>query len=70
MNTDSSFDELLSKLNLQCGIKNKSTQEAMEKVDSEKQQDNTLNDTVDYNKLTITILITITSAPIRIEKKN
>jgi hypothetical protein len=50
LDTDSSFDELLSKPNLQCGIKDKSTQEAIEKVDLEKQQDNTLDDTVDYNE--------------------
>jgi hypothetical protein len=50
LNTDSSFDEPLSKLNLQCGSKDKSIQEVMEKVDLEK-QDNTLNNTVDYNEL-------------------
>jgi hypothetical protein len=48
--TDSSSDKSLSKPNMQYGIKDKSTQETMEKVDSEKQQDNTLNDTVDYNE--------------------
>jgi hypothetical protein len=37
LNTDSSSDKPLSKLNLQCGIKNKSTQKAIEKVDLEKQ---------------------------------
>jgi hypothetical protein len=70
LNTDSSSDEPLSKPNLQCGIKNKSTQKVMEKVDSEKQQDNTLNDTVDYNQPTITISTTSTSTLTRIEKKN
>jgi hypothetical protein len=49
LNTDSSSDESLSKLNLQCRIKDKSTQETMEKVDSEK-QDNILDNTVDYNE--------------------
>jgi SOS response regulatory protein OraA/RecX len=59
----SSFDELLSKL------KDKSTQKVIEKVNLEIQQDNTLNDTVDYNESTITMMITLTSAPTRIEKK-
>jgi hypothetical protein len=69
LNTDSSSNEFVSKLNLQCEIKNKSTQKTMEKVDSEKQQDNTLNDTVDYNKLTA-IMITISISTLtRTEKK-
>jgi hypothetical protein len=69
LNTDSSSDEPLSKSNLQCRIKDKSTQEVMEKVDLEKQQDNTLNDTVDYNESTTTTTTTSTLIPIRIEKK-
>jgi hypothetical protein len=40
----------------------------MEKVDLEKQQDNTLN-TVDYNEPITTMMTTSTSASIRIEKK-
>jgi hypothetical protein len=69
LDTNSNSDKPLSKLNLQCRIKNKSTQEVMEKVDLEKQQDNTLNDTVHYNESTITILTTSTSTPTRIEEK-
>jgi hypothetical protein len=80
LNTDSSSDKSLSKLNLQYEIKDKSTQEAMEKVDLEK-QDNTLDDTVDYNEpVTVEklkskpilepIITTITSAPTRKDKKN
>jgi hypothetical protein len=63
-NTGFSSDKPLSKPNLQRGIKDKSTQEVMEKVDLEKQQDNTLNDTIDYNEPT-----TSTLAPTKIEKK-
>jgi hypothetical protein len=33
LNTNSSSDKLLSKPNIQCRIKNKFTEEAMEKVD-------------------------------------
>jgi hypothetical protein len=36
LDTDFSSNELLSKLNLQCEIKDKSTQKTIEKVDSEK----------------------------------
>jgi hypothetical protein len=51
LNTDSSFDESLSKPDLQCGIKNKSIQEIMKKV-ALKNLDNTLDDTLEYNKST------------------
>jgi hypothetical protein len=69
LNTNSSSDKSLSKLNLQYRIKNRFTQEVMEKVDSEKQQDYTLNNTLDYNKSITTTSITLILVSTRIEKK-
>jgi hypothetical protein len=41
----------------------------MEKVDSEKQQDNILNNTVDYNESTAIMITTSTLTLTRLEKK-
>jgi hypothetical protein len=77
--TNFSYDESLSKLDLQCRIKDKFTQEIMEKVVLEN-QDNTLDDMIDYNK-TATVkkpkskpipestTITMTSVPTRKDKR-